>query len=105
MGKLIRAVLRGRNGVATVPLPDVYEEAGEQRKYYGFVAILGYSRMRFVTFVKGCDTPTLIRCLMEAFKYFGGLTRVALTDWMKSVLVEMIENQPKWNPRFADFML
>lgn len=83
----------------------VYEEAGELRKYYGFVAILGYSRMRFVTFVKRCDTPTLIRCLMDAFEYFGGLTRVALTDRMKSVLLEMVENQPKWNPRFADFMV
>jgi transposase len=83
----------------------IYEEAGEMRKYYGFVAILGYSRMRFVTFVKRCDTPTLIRCLMEAFEYFGGITRVALTDRMKSVLVEMVENKPKWNPRFADFMV
>jgi transposase len=83
----------------------VYEEAGEMRKYYGFVAILGYSRMRFVTFVKRCDTPTLIGCLMEAFEYFGGLTRVALTDRMKSVLLEMVENKPKWNPRFADFMV
>jgi len=83
----------------------VYEEAGEMRKYYGFVAILGYSRMRFVTFVKRCDTPTLIRCLMEAFEYFGGLTRLALTDRMKSVLVEMVENKPKWNTHFADFMV
>src|SRR5258707_6315271 len=45
----------------------VYEHEGQMRKFYGFTAILGYSRMRFVTFVKRCDTPTLIRCLMEAF--------------------------------------
>ena len=31
--------------------------------------------MRFVTFVKRCDGPTLIRCLMEAFEYFGGLPK------------------------------
>jgi transposase len=83
----------------------VYEEAGTMHKYYGFVAILGYSRMRFVKFVKRCDTPTLIRCLMEAFEYFGGLTKVALTDRMKSVLLEMEDNKPRWNPRFADFMV
>ena len=65
----------------------VYEHEGKAHKFYGFVAILGYSRMRFVTFVKRCDTPTLIRCLMEAFEYFGGLTKVALTDRMKSVLL------------------
>jgi transposase len=50
----------------------VYEDEGQLRKYYGFVAVLGYSRMRFVTFVKRCDTPTLIRCFMEACEYFGG---------------------------------
>lgn len=83
----------------------VYENEGTMHKFYGFVAILGYSRMRFVTFVKRCDTPTLIRCLMEAFEYFGGLTKIALTDRMKSVLLEMQENKPRWKPRFADFMV
>lgn len=83
----------------------LYEENGEIHKFYGFIAILGYSRMRFVKLVKRCDTATLIRCLMEAFEYFGGLTKVALTDRMKSVLLEMVENKAKWNPRFADFMV
>ena len=82
-----------------------YEDEGQMRKYYGFTAILGYSRMRFITFVKRCDTPTLIRCFMEACEYFGGLPKVALTDRMKSVLLEMEENKPRWNPRFADFMV
>jgi transposase len=83
----------------------VYEQEGHMHKFYGFAAILGYSRMRFITFVKRCDTPTLIRCFMEACEYFGGLTKVALTDRMKSVLLEMEENKPRWNPRFADFMV
>ena len=83
----------------------VYEHEGTMRKFYGFTAVLGYSRMRFVTFVKRCDTPTLIRCLMEAFEYFGGLTKTVLTDRMKSVILEMEENKPRWNPRFADFMV
>ena len=82
-----------------------YEQEGVPRKLYGFTAILCYSRMRFVTFVKRCDTPTLIRCLMEAFEYFGGLPKVALTDRMKSVLLlEMEGKVPRWNPLFADFM-
>lgn len=83
----------------------VYEHEGVTHKFYGFAAILGYSRMRFITFVKRCDTPTLIRCFMEACEYFGGLTKVALTDRMKSVLLEMEENKPRWNARFADFMV
>lgn len=83
----------------------VYEQEGQMHKFYGFVAIIGYSRMRFITFVKRCDTPTLIRCFMEACEYFGGLPRVTLTDRMKSVLLEMEDKNPRWNPRFADFMV
>jgi len=81
-----------------------YEREGVSRKLYGFTAILCYSRMRFVTFVKRCDAPTMIRCLMEAFEYFGGLPKAALTDRMKSVLLEMEDKVPRWNPLFADFM-
>src|ERR1700674_3959583 len=81
-----------------------YEREGAPRKLYGFTAILCYSRMRFVTFVKRCDAPTMIRCLMEAFEYFGGLPKAALTDRMKSVLLEMEGKVPRWNPLFADFM-
>ncbi len=81
-----------------------YEQDGAPRKVYGFTAILCYSRMRFVTFVKRCDCPTMIRCLMEAFEYFGGLPKAALTDRMKSVLLEMDNKIPRWNVRFADFM-
>lgn len=81
-----------------------YEQQGAPRKLYGFTAILCYSRMRFVIFVKRSDCPTMIRCLMEAFEYFGGLPKAALTDRMKSVLLEMEDKTPRWNTRFADFM-
>jgi transposase len=81
----------------------LYELEGTTHKLYGFSAVLGYSRMRFVQFAKRCDTPTLIRCLMRACEYFGGLPQVVLTDRMKSVLVDMDGKTPVWNPRFADF--
>src|SRR6266705_1538222 len=104
MGKLIRAVLRGRNGGNTVLLPDRYEQEGVPKKLFGFTAVLSYSRMRFVTFVKRCDAATLIRCLMDAFEYMGGLPKAALTDRMKTVLLDMDGKTPIWHPRFADFM-
>jgi hypothetical protein len=81
-----------------------YEHDGAPLKLYGFTAILCYSRMRFVMFVKRCDVATLIRCLMEAFEYLGGLPKAALTDQMKSVILHMDGKIPKWNPVFADFM-
>ena len=33
-----------------------YELEGVPKKLYGFTAVLSYSRMRYVTFVKRCDT-------------------------------------------------
>jgi transposase len=59
--------------------------------------------MRFVTFVKRCDAATMIRCLMEAFEYFGGLPKAALTDRMKSVLLEMEDKKPRWHPLAGRF--
>jgi transposase len=80
-----------------------YEKDGKEHKLYGFAAILGYSRMRFITFVKRCDTPTMIRCMMGALEYFEGLPQAALTDRMKSVFLHMDGSTPIWNPVFADF--
>jgi Integrase core domain len=81
-----------------------YEQDGVKRKRYGFAAILCYSRMRFVAFVKRCDTPTLLRCIIEACKYFGVLPKAALTDRMKSALLAMDGEVPRWNLVFSDFM-
>jgi transposase len=81
-----------------------YDQTGSYHKVFGFIAVLGYSRMRFITFTKRCDVATLIRCLMAACEYFGGLPRTMLTDRMKSVLLEMDGSTPIWNPTFADFM-
>jgi transposase len=70
------------------------EQEGQDRKVYGFTAVLSYSRMRFITFVKRCDAPTMLRCMMEAFEYFGGLPKAALTDRMKSVFLDMDGKPP-----------
>jgi transposase len=82
----------------------LYEHEGRWRKVFGFAAILSYSRMRFIVFTKRCDVATLIRCMMAACDYFGGLPQAILTDRMKSVLVGMDGNTPVWNTRFADFL-
>jgi transposase len=82
----------------------VYEQDGVTRKVFGFTAVLSYSRMRFVTFVKRTDAPTLIRCLQAAFTYFGGLPRAVLTDRMKTVLLDMETGTPHWHPRFQELV-
>lgn len=82
----------------------VFEQDGQIRKLYGFTAVLSYSRMRFICFTKRCDTPSLIRCMLDACEYFEGLPKTILTDRMKSVLVQMDGNTPQWNSQFADFL-
>jgi transposase len=81
-----------------------YDQAGSYHKVFGFTAVLSYSRMRFVIFTKRCDVATLIRCLLLACEYFGGLPGTMLTDRMKTVLLEMDGPTPVWNGVFADFM-
>jgi len=81
-----------------------YEHEGAPRKLFGFTAILSYSRMRYVVFAKRCDAPSLIRGLVEAFTYFGGLPRAVLTDRMKTVLLEMESGTPHWHPRFQELV-
>src|SRR5260370_11453655 len=82
----------------------VYEQDGHTRKLFGFTAILSYSRMRFVTFVKRTDAATLMRCLVAAFEALGGLPKAVLTDRMKTVLLDMETGQPHWHPRFQELV-
>jgi transposase len=72
-------------------------------RLYAFALTLCYSRMRYVEFTQRQDSETLLNCLVHAFHYFGGVTASLLTDNMKTVVLERVEGQPQWNPRFLDF--
>jgi transposase len=82
----------------------VYEQQGQRRKVFGFTAILSYSRLRFLTFVKRTDAVSLIGCLLATFEACGGLPRTVLTDRMKTVLLDMEPGVPHWHPRFQELM-
>jgi transposase len=81
------------------------EADGEHRPVYAFVMVLGYSRMRFVTFSHTMDLHTLMRCHIEAFGYFGGHTRELLYDNLKTVITrpKTAETPAIVNRAFADF--
>ncbi len=66
---------------------------------YVFVMVLGFSRMLYVEFTSSMKLPTLIRCHLNAFDFFGGWTREILYDNMKQVRV----GPDKLNPLFDDF--
>ena len=82
----------------------VYEN-GEFKKPYCFIMILGYSRMRYIEFVTDMSTATLIRCHINAFRYFGGYPEEILYDNMKQVVVKRLLKQEDstMNRQFEDF--
>jgi len=79
--------------------------AGEKRKLYCFLMILGYSRMRYIEFVTDMTTDTLIRCHINAFRYFNGYPEEIVYDNMKQVVIKrlMKQEQSTLNRQFEDF--
>lgn len=80
-------------------------EDGVPKKLYCFLMILGYSRMRYIEFVTDMSTSTLIRCHINAFRYFGGYPEEILYDNMKQVVVKRLLKQEDstMNSQFEDF--
>ena len=81
------------------------KENGEAKKLYCFLMILGYSRMRYIEFVTDMSTDTLIRCHINAFRYFGGYPEEVLYDNMKQVVIKRLMKQEEstLNRQFEDF--
>lgn len=78
---------------------------GEVKALSCFAMVLGYSRMRYVEFTTDCTTETFIQCHINAFDYFGGMTREILYDNTKNVVLSraLKSSDSKWNPMFEDF--
>jgi transposase len=72
---------------------------GAEVAVYCFTMVLGFSRMLFVEFTASMDLPTLMRCHVHAFEFFGGWPREVLYDNMAQVRLPT----GSWNPLFADF--
>ena len=84
---------------------DKVEVDGKMRKLYCFSMVLGYSRERYVEFTLDVKTETFIRCHMNAFEYFGGITKEILYDNTKNVVLKraLKSSDSEWNPLFEDF--
>ena len=84
----------------------VYDEYGKEHKLYCFLMILGYSRMRYIEFVTDMSTTTLIKCHINAFKYFDGYPEEIVYDNMKQVVIKRLlkQSDSQLNKEFEDFM-
>lgn len=64
------------------------QEVNNRRvKLYQFVMTLGFSRKPFISFTTSMKSEVLLRCHIEAFKYFGGVPETILYDNMKTAFV------------------
>ena len=77
---------------------------GRQRRLYGFVMTLGWSRAMYLEFTVSADAAWFLRCHLHAFEYFGGCPRQILHDNLKTaVLNRDADGTIHWNPRYLDF--
>ena len=77
-----------------------------KKPIYGFVMVLGFSRMAFVYFTDNMRQETWQECHVKAFEYFGGVPQTLLYDNLKSVVIKRDKygkNQHGFNDDFLEF--
>jgi transposase len=79
---------------------------GKTRRVWAFVMVLSWSRAIYVEFILRADTPTFMRCHLNAMEHFGGLVDRYLYDNTKLVVLERkSDGEPAFNERFLDMSL
>ncbi|MEK7110193.1 MAG: IS21 family transposase, partial [Patescibacteria group bacterium] len=74
-----------------------------RRRLSCFVMVLGYSRMLYLEFTLSQSLEAFIGCHVNAFNFFGGLTRKCLYDNLKSVCLYRNGTLIQFNERFMGF--
>lgn len=81
----------------------IEDEAGHKRRSWVFRVVLSYSRKGYSEAVMRQDTETFLRCLENAFRYFGGVAQVLNLDNLKAAVIKADWHDPDINPKLADF--
>ena len=81
----------------------VIDETGKRRRPHLFRAVLSHSRKGYSEVVWRQDTETFIRCVENAFRHFGGVTRTTVVDNLKAAVLEVDWFDPELNPKMRDF--
>jgi transposase len=74
-----------------------------ERRLSAFVMVLSWSRMIFLRFYLSQKFPYFLHGHVEAFTFFGGVTRISLYDNLKSAVLERIADAIRFNPRLLQF--
>lgn len=74
------------------------------RRLYCFAILLCYSRLLYLEFTHSQNQQTLHRCLLNAFRFFGGTPRELVTDNMLTAVLERDGPLIRYNEAFLDFL-
>lgn len=78
-------------------------EDGKRRRPHLFRAVLSLSRKGYSEVVWRQDTETFVRCLENAFRFFGGVTKTVVPDNLKAAVIQADWYDPELNPKLASF--
>ncbi len=75
-----------------------FRVGGAERRLLAFVMVLSWSRQIFLRFYPGDSTTNFLDGHVEAFKFFGGVSREILYDNLKSAVLERVADTIRFNP-------
>ena len=78
-------------------------EAGKRRRPQLFRAVLSHSRKAYSEVVWRQTGESFIRCLENAFRYFGGVPATVVIDNLKAGVLQADWYDPKLNPKLEEF--
>ena len=76
---------------------------GKKRRPYIFRIVISYSRKAYSEAVWRQTTETFIRCLENAFRAFGGVSKTLVLDNLKAAVSRADWFDPELNPKIIDF--
>jgi transposase len=79
------------------------QDDGKTRRSWVLRAVLSYSRKGYSEAVMRQDTESLLRCLENALRHFGGAPLLLNIDNLKAAVLKADWFDPQINPKLADF--
>lgn len=81
----------------------VIDENGKRRRTHLFRAVLSHSRKGYSEAVWRQTTEAFIRCLENAFRYLGGVTKSVIIDNLRAAVSHADWFDPELNPKLEEF--
>lgn len=78
-------------------------EQGKRRRPHLFRAVLSYSRKAYSEAVWRQTSESFLRCLENAFRYFGGVTATVVPDNLKAGVLQADWYDPELHPKLEEF--